>query len=171
MFGGLKKSRKKTLALDDQRESPLEKTNIDDDPEIQKLDRTFELFLAAQELMPREESNGKLLFSSEEQKLRYLHFKFGAIDRLSRAIQDQHKATYWQYVSFGVHAHLLYGIDDATGIIKSYGRTGDNKLHSSGEAGWNAMGTWINSAIGNVSEQEFNKSCLALSKLLSSEGL
>lgn len=171
MFGGLTKFRRKDQTRAGHYESHSEKINIDDDPEVQKADKTLELFLAAQELLPRGMNNGKLSFSSEEQRLKYLHFKFGAIDCLSRTFQDQDKGMYWLHVSFAVHAHLLYGVEDAIGIMKSYGRNGDNKLYASGEAGWNAMGTWINSVVGKVSKQEFTKSCLTLSKLLDSEDL
>jgi len=134
--------------------------DIAEDPEFDEKHRHLRLFLDAQELVL---TTGGMapLFKSEKEKLRYLHFVFGAIDQLSRTIKDEGRSELWFWIASIVQELSLFPFLGGK-HYESYGQTGDLELHKAGERGWNAMRTYILSAVGKASKSEFRKSCTEL---------
>lgn len=132
-----------------------------DDPEFSEMYRHLNLFLRAQEFLLTM-GEARLSFANEREKLRYFHFVLGAIDQLSRRIKDERRAELWGMTTYMARAAVLFGAQDAVRHLESYGRSGDDELHKAGERGWMAMRTYILSAVGKASEEDFQKSCTEL---------
>jgi hypothetical protein len=115
---------------------------------------TLSLFLEVQQLILCKGGN-YIKFKDVSQKQRYLHFIFGAIDELSSTVKDKEKQQMWAEITMLAHAKLLYGIDEAILACESYGRTGNEELHSAGEKGYFAMNNFLLAAIGKISKEDF----------------
>lgn len=135
------------------------------DPEFDEKHRHLDLFMQSQELLLLL-GGSKPSFASEREKLRYMHFVFGAIDQLSRTIKNEERSELWSMTTSLARAALLFGVDDAMSHVEIYGRSGDSELHSAGERGWRAMHTYIRSAIGKASEEDFRMSCTELAAVV-----
>ena len=134
------------------------------DKEFDEKNYHFENFKLAQQLLV---SGGKenIDFKDEKAKLKYLHFMVGAIDQLSRTINDSERSEQWFYLqSLAVGANL-YQPSELEQHISSYGNSSSD-LYEVGQKGWEAMNTYILSSVGEKSNEEFTISSLALSKIL-----
>jgi len=134
------------------------------DKEFDEKNHHFESFKLAQQLLV---SGGKdsIDFKDEKAKLKYLHFMVGAIDQLSRTINDSERSEQWFYLqSLAVGANL-YSPNDLEQHISSYGNP-NSDLYEIGQKGWEAMNIYILSSVGEKSSEEFTISSLALSKIL-----
>jgi hypothetical protein len=156
VFGSAKRSWQKANMLADRKAE-----GGANDPEFDEKHEHLDLFLHTQELLLSIGSNTPT-FVNEREKLRYLHFVFGAIDQLSRTIEDEERAELWAMTTSMARAVLLFGLDDAMEHLKSYGRTGDAELHEAGGRGWQAMHTYILNSVGKASRDGFQKSCAEL---------
>lgn len=156
VFGGAKRSWQKAKALANEGDGGLA-----DDPEFEEKNTHLGLFLQAQEMLLNM-GGTKLSFRDEAEKLRYLHFVLGAVDQLSRTIKDEERRELWGMTTSLARIMLLFGVDDAMRHFESYSQTGDLELHKAGERGWQAMRTYILSAVGKASQEDFQKSCTEL---------
>ena len=160
VFGGAKRSAQKAKVLANEGAESLA-----DDPEFEEKNKHLGLFLQAQEMLLAVGGTSPS-FVNEREKLRYLHFVLGAIDQLSRTINDEQRQELWSTTTSVARAALLFGVEDAIKHLDSYGRSGDPELHRAGERGWQAMRTYILNAVGKASEDDFTKSCMELFRVV-----
>ncbi len=145
------------------RKKGINSTKVTDE-EFDEKYHHFENFKLAQQLLV---SGGKenIDFKDEKAKLKYLHFMVGAIDQLSRTINDSERSEQWFYLqSLAVGANL-YLPSELEQHISSYGNP-NSDLYEIGQKGWEAMNTYILSSVGEKSNEEFKISSLTLSKIL-----
>jgi len=155
------------------------------DSEFEQKDNHLNLFLQAQEILITM-GQGEPKFNDKREKLRYLHFMFGAIDQLSRTIKDDKRAELWWTITSTARASLILGVndafsekkrnghtddaeaslqrgvDDAFSEWERYGNTDDTELMDAGKRGYFAMQTYILNAIGKCTPEEFRQSCTEL---------
>ena len=103
-------------------------------------------------------------FSNEKAKMKYLHFMVGAIDQLSRTISDDKRSEEWFYLQSLAIGVGIFQPEVMEKHISSYGRP-DGEFYDIGQKGWEAMRIYIMSSTGEVSEEEFQKSCNAFSRI------
>jgi uncharacterized membrane protein len=134
------------------------------DKEFDEKNHHFENFKLAQQLLVSGRQND-IYFKNEKAKLKYLHFMMGAIDQLSRTISDPKRSELWFHLqSLAVGANL-YSPDELERHLSNYGNP-NSDMYEIGQKGWEAMNTYILSAVGKKSSEEFQISSLALSKIL-----
>ena len=134
------------------------------DEEFDEKNNHFENFKLAQQLLV---SGGKsnIDFKDEKAKLKYFHFMVGAIDQLSRTINDSNRSEQWFYIQSLAIGANLYPPNEIEEHISSYGNP-NSDLYEIGQKGWESMNTYILSSIGEKTSEEFKISSLALSKVL-----
>lgn len=131
------------------------------DPEFEEKNRHMNLFLQAQEL-PVSMGKREPSFENKREKLKYVHFMAGAADQLSRTIKEEERAQAWWMTPSMLHASFQLGMDEAMDELTRYGRTDDAELKDAGKRGYFAMQTYMLSAVGKRSPDEFSKSCTEL---------
>lgn len=139
-----------------------------DHSEFEEKNTHLGLFLQAQEMLLNM-GGTKPSFRNEAEKLRYLHFVLGAVDQLSRTIKDEERSEFWGMTTSLARAALLFGVDgvdDAIRHLESYGQTGDPELHKAGERGWQAMRTYILRVVEKAPQEDFQKSCAELFRVV-----
>ena len=137
-----------------------ERKNLD----LALLDETnsyFNRFLTGQELFVKP-TLGAPEQLSPARKLRYLHFVFGAADRLSREIPDCEAQEVWHFSCCYVHARAMQGDARAMEVVETYGQSGDHALDNAAELGWHTMSAHLAYGRGNISRDDYSRSCTAL---------
>ena len=147
------------------RKKPIIKDNsFIDQKEFDEKNHFLDLFKTSQTmLMPVDSLN------DDREKLLYLHFMMGAIDKLSRAISDEKQSELWFYLASGAESVILFGPKVDTQVLEAYGRSRDNNLQKAGETGWKAMHMSLLASLNELSSDDFTKSSLALGKLIRSK--
>lgn len=121
----------------------------------------FNQFLTGQELF------AKTILGAPEQltpnrQLRYLHFVFGAADRLSREIPDCEAQEVWHFSCCYAHARAMQGDARAMEVVETYGQSGDHALDNAAELGWHTMSADLAYGRSNLSRDDYSRSCTAL---------
>lgn len=136
------------------------------DEEFDEKNYHFNNFKLAQQMLVSD-GKGGVAFQDEKAKLKYLHFMVGAIDQLSRTINDSERSEQWFYLqSLAIGANNnLYSPSELEQHISGYGNP-NSDLYEIGQKGWEAMNTYILSSVGEKSSEEWKISALALAKVL-----
>jgi hypothetical protein len=135
----------------------------DNDPEFDKKNLILQRFLMIQEL-PLGEGKPQALFTDEQEKARYIHFVFGAIDLLSRTIKDEKRSELWAMTTSMGRAAVLFGIDEALNHVESFGRTDNKSLEAASKSGWDAMRIFLLGLNDKASKEDTLKNALSLFK-------
>jgi hypothetical protein len=138
-------------------------TKPDKDPEFDKKNLILQRFLMIQEL-PLGEGKPQALFTDEQEKARYIHFVFGAIDLLSRTIKDEKRSELWAMTTSMGRAAILFGIDEALNHVESFGRTDNKSLEAASKSGWDAMRIFLLGLNDKASKEDTLKNALSLFK-------
>lgn len=136
-----------------------------EDTEFKQKTDFLDHFLEAQQLLLRG-LDGRLQFDNLREKLKYVHFVWGAADMLSKSIRDEKRAETWCYVTMIARAGMVIGIDDAMNELDRYGKPADTELMDAGKRGYFAMHKFILNAIGKCSDEEFRHACMELFAVL-----
>lgn len=136
-----------------------------EDTEFKRKTDFLDHFLDAQHLLLRG-LDGRLQLGSPREKLKYVHFVWGAADMLSKSIEDEKRAEAWCYMTMVARASMVMGMDDAINELDRYGKPTDTELMDAGRRGYFAMHKFILKAIGKCSEEDFRHSCTELLAVL-----
>lgn len=136
-----------------------------EDTEFEQKTNFLDHFLDAQQLLLRG-LDGRLQLDSPREKLKYVHFVWGAADMLSKSIKDEKRAEEWCYMTMIVRASMVMGMDDAINELDRYGKPADTELMDAGKRGYFAMHKFILKAIGKCSDQDFRHACTELLAIL-----
>ncbi|WP_267220898.1 hypothetical protein [Dyella silvae] len=141
----------------------------ENDSEFAFFNGHFQNFLNLQHLML---TTGKdvVEFDDDQQKLRYLYFILGAADRLSRGMQDQHKAhVWWGGVGIAQGTVLFNDHKKAFAELKRYGDASNAELYNAGQKGWEALGIYYQAMSKDKTpedDRQFQHSGLLLTKVV-----
>lgn len=141
----------------------VQNNKILDDSEFDNINFHFKNFREVQELAVKFSKN-KIHFRDERSKMKYFHFMMGAIDYLSRLIQNEHRAEIW-FITAPIMMQNGEAFVLDSNLIKSYGQS-DEELYKAGQLGWEAMDSYLKLVAGKITQDEFVKPSLSLSKLL-----
>lgn len=136
-----------------------------EDTEFKQKTYFLDHFLEAQELLLRGH-DGRLQLDSPREKLKYVHFVWGAVDMLSKSIKDEKRAEEWCYMTMVVRAGMVMGMDDAIQELDRYGKPIDTELMNAGKRGYFAMHKIVLKAIGKCSDEDFRHACTELLAVL-----
>lgn len=131
------------------------------DPVFQERNQHLDQFLIIQRAL-FSGGEDKPRFKSERERLLYVNFVLGAVDQLSRTINDEEKSQMWFFSTALAQASLVCPVDDAIDSCRNYGQTGDPDLQEAGRRGWVAMQTYIMNCLGKVSSEDFKASCMQM---------
>ena len=135
------------------------------DPEFDRKNLILKNFLMTQELLLGE-GKPHASFANEQEKTRYIHFVFGAIDLLSRTIKDENRSYLWGMATSQGRAAVLFGIDEALDQVESYGHTDDTSLEAASKSGRVAMHNFILGLNGKIPQEDLTKNSLSLFKIV-----
>lgn len=136
-----------------------------EDTEFKQKTDFLDHFLGVQQLLLRD-LDGRLRLESPREKLKYVHFVWGAADILSKSIKDEKRAEAWCYTTMVVRANMVIGMDDVLSELDCYGKPADAELMDAGRRGYFAMHKFILKAVGKCSEEDFRRACTELLAVL-----
>lgn len=119
-------------------------------------------FKVCQELFFTHGGATKITFADGKQKLRYLYFMLGAVDKLSNIIGNKPIRNTWAMGTMLSEASLLYAHADAMLHLENYGCNQDNEFSLSGRKGWGAMCTFLVAGDEGQDKEEFIQSTLEM---------